>query len=154
MRRNLPGTRIQTPMIIYPAHHLLGGLCVTIKDDRRLILAVILWLIQVPIGLSVAQSVEPPSYRLLRYEERYAYLRNPDHRVDLFDPMKYIPLSADGETYLSFGGQLRLRHSYTHNPTWGDDPQIDTGQFLQRYALHGDAIGVKMPERLFSSCPL
>lgn len=132
-------------MITRVAHHLLSGSCVVTRDDRRmgycrsLILVVILCLIQMRSGPSIVHSAEPPSYKLLRYEERYMYLRDPDQRTDLFDPIKYIPLSVDGEVDLSFGGQLRLRHSYTHNPTWGDDPQINTGQFLQRYVVHGDA---------------
>ncbi|MGH8471060.1 MAG: alginate export family protein, partial [Gammaproteobacteria bacterium] len=80
----------------------------------------------------------PPKYQKLRYEEDYRYLQDPSKRTDSFDPIKYVPLSEDGETYLSLGGLIRERYEYIHNPLWGQDPQDKRGVFLQRYMLHAD----------------
>ena len=32
-----------------------------------------------------------PTYKLLRYDEDYSYLKDPDRRTDFWDPIKYIP---------------------------------------------------------------
>ena len=80
----------------------------------------------------------PPKYQKLRYEEDYGYLQDPRKRVDWFDPIKYVPLSEDGEHYLSLGGLIRERYEYIHNPLWGQDQQDKHGVFLQRYMLHAD----------------
>ena len=80
----------------------------------------------------------PPKYQKLRYEEDYRYLQDPSKRIDWFDPIKYVPLSEDGEYYLSLGGLIRERYEYIHNPLWGQDPQDKRGVFLQRYMLHAD----------------
>ncbi|MGH8615797.1 MAG: alginate export family protein, partial [Gammaproteobacteria bacterium] len=80
----------------------------------------------------------PPKYQKLRYEEDYRYLQDPSKRIDSFDPIKYVPLSEDGEYYLSLGGLIRERYEYIHNPLWGQDPQDKRGVFLQRYMLHAD----------------
>lgn len=50
--------------------------------------------------------------------------------------MKHVPLGP--ASYLTLGGEIRERYEYTHNPTFGEDPQDRSGVFLQRYALHGD----------------
>lgn len=69
-----------------------------------------------------AGAAEPsqasPLYRQLRYDEDYSYLRS-SRGNDLFDPMKFIPLNASGDVYLSFGGEARIRYEYSHNPQWG-----------------------------------
>src|SRR4051794_13559968 len=80
---------------------------------------------------------KPPLYRQLRYDEDYSYLRSV-HGNDLFDPIKFIPLNASGDVYLSFGGEARVRYEYFHNPLWGLAPQDKNGYWLQRYMLHAD----------------
>ncbi len=103
----------------------------------------ILLIIVVAILSTIAQAFAEnppfaaPPYKLLRYDEDYSYLRNPEKRSDFWDPVKYIPLNAAGSWYLSLGGEARERYEYFNNPTWGQDPQ-DNGYFLQRYLLHGD----------------
>ncbi|OOO02432.1 MAG: hypothetical protein USCGTAYLOR_01365 [Chromatiales bacterium USCg_Taylor] len=52
----------------------------------------------------------PPKYQKLRYEEDYRYLQDPSKRIDWFDPIKHVPLSKDGDNYLSFGGLIRERY--------------------------------------------
>ena len=83
-----------------------------------------------------AQEPDVPPYKLLRSDEDYKYLKDPHRRKDLFDPVKFIALDASGESYLSFGGEVRVRYEYFRNPGWGSGP--DDGYLLQRYMVHGD----------------
>ena len=62
----------------------------------------------------------PPPYTLLRFNEDYRYLSDPNNRTDPFDPYKYIPLSpSNPDTYLSLGGALRERYEHFTNPGFG-----------------------------------
>jgi hypothetical protein len=49
---------------------------------------------------------EPGGYSLLRFDETYEYLKNPNCASDFWDPVKYIALNGSG-AYVSFGGELR-----------------------------------------------
>ncbi|HZL71690.1 MAG TPA: alginate export family protein [Planctomycetota bacterium] len=84
-----------------------------------------------------AQEPAPPPYKTMRSEEDYRYLRDPGRRTDFFDPVKYIPLDDEGETFLTLGGDLRLRYEHFRNPGWGSGPDED-GSLLQRYMFHAD----------------
>lgn len=86
----------------------------------------------------LVEAQAPPPYRQLRYDEDYSCLRT-TRGGDLFDSIKYVPLNKDGDAYLSFGGEARVRYEYFHNPQWGLAPQDDNGYWLQRYMLHADA---------------
>lgn len=48
---------------------------------------------------------ERSTYKVLRYDEDYTYLRDPTQRTDFWDPIKYIALGSDPDYYLSFGGE-------------------------------------------------
>ena len=48
-----------------------------------------------------------------RFEEDYAYLRNPANALDPFDPLKFIPLDPGGDIYLTLNGEARFRFDYT-----------------------------------------
>jgi hypothetical protein len=80
----------------------------------------------------------PPPFLQLRYDENYAYLRDPANRADLLDPIKFIPLDSRGDFYLTLGGEVRERYEYYHNSQWGLGPQDDNGYLLQRYMIHAD----------------
>jgi hypothetical protein len=54
------------------------------------------------------------------------------------DRLKYIPLNASGEWYLTIGGEVRLEYERFGSPGWGQEPQDNDGYFLQRYMLHAD----------------
>jgi hypothetical protein len=84
-----------------------------------------------------ADDAGRPAFRILRQDEDWSPLRDPTRRSEPFDVLKYVPLGPAG-FYISFGGEIRERYEYTHNPAWGDDPQDKDGVFLQRYVLHGD----------------
>ena len=80
----------------------------------------------------------PPPYAPLRWPEDYSYLKDPAKRADLFDPIKYIPLNATGDWYLSLGGQARYRYESFNNNNFGAGPQDDDGYHLGRFLGHAD----------------
>ena len=92
------------------------------------------------IGLAQTSgsSPTPPAYKQLRYDEDYGYLRDPVAHSDPFDAIKFVPLGAEGDRYLSLGGEIRQRYEYFHNPVWGQEENDPNGYWLQRYMLHTD----------------
>jgi hypothetical protein len=86
-----------------------------------------------------AQSTcnEPP-YALLRQDENYDYLDDPNCKGDFWDSLKRIPLSSDGHRYVTIGGQLREWYERFDNANWGSGPQDDNGYLLHRLSLFGD----------------
>jgi hypothetical protein len=87
------------------------------------------------------ESKEPPPYSLFRAEENYEYLKdqksNP-YQEDLFDAIKFIPLTKNKAAYLSFGGQFRPRFEYFSNRWWAPDDDIEF--YSQRIALHSNLV--------------
>ena len=92
-----------------------------------------------------------------RYEEDYSYLRDPARSSDFFDPLKFIPLGAEGEVYLTLNGEARFRYDNTDHrnfaiataatpartaggrPTLTPATEVSTNQlYKQRYALGAD----------------
>jgi hypothetical protein len=80
----------------------------------------------------------PPAYTVLRYDEDYSYLNDPAARTDVFDPIKYIPLSERSDLYLTLGGQLRDRYEYFNNNLFGSGPQDRNGYNLLRLMANAD----------------
>ena len=103
------------------------------RSLRRLMVAAVAAVAAFP-ALAVAEGLE---FEKLRYEESYAYLDEASAPRSPVDPIKRIPLPIP-ETYISLGGEIRLRYDYAENPAWGDEPQDDWGAFLQRYLVHAD----------------
>jgi alginate export protein len=81
-----------------------------------------------------------PPYTLLRFNEDYHYLANPQNRTDLLDPLKYIPLNPDDSySYLSLGGEVRERYEHYTNFGFGTFGQPDHDDYLlQRITLDAD----------------
>jgi hypothetical protein len=88
-------------------------------------------------GLLRAQSAAL-SYKQLRYEEDYSYLRDPAQSRDSLDAVKFIPLDDSGDEWLTLGGEVRGRYEYFHDSLWGQGPQDPDGYFLLRTMLHAD----------------
>jgi alginate export protein len=83
------------------------------------------------------QTVAPlRGYDLLRENEDWSFLRDPAARQDFWDPIKYIPLGANG-WYLTIGGEIREALEQVGNDNWGKQPYMNTF-FLERYMLHAD----------------
>ncbi|OOQ58401.1 alginate export family protein [Mucilaginibacter pedocola] len=87
------------------------------------------------IGLLLSFNVvRAQNFKLLRYDEDYSNLK--DSSKTLYNLLKYLPLSADGSTYISFGGEVRQEFDRAHNEDWGArNPGTDHFS-LQRYNLH------------------
>ena len=95
-----------------------------------------------------AQTVQPaarsgsdderPAYALQRDQEDWSFLRDPSRRRDVWDPIKFIPLSAHGESFLSLGGEWREQFERFDNDQWGSVPDDTSGYLLQRYMFHAD----------------
>lgn len=80
-----------------------------------------------------------PAYNpVSRWKEDWSGLRGLDRSQtgDLFDPIKFIPLNADGSIWLSLGGGVRGRLETFAN--FGFAPQNDATYFLYHLLLHGD----------------
>lgn len=81
--------------------------------------------------------VTPPRMTKLRYDESYAYLRNPiNHQGRWWEPYKYLPLGTSESAYVTLGLEARFRHEDYRNPNWGETPQ-DNYQWY-RFMPYGD----------------
>lgn len=76
------------------------------------------------------------TFKLMRYDENYEYLK--DSSRNLYENVKYIPLSAGKSIYATLGGEARGEYVNFDNEDWG---RLNTGHnnfLLQRYDLHLD----------------
>lgn len=96
------------------------------------------------IGASVAfaqenpVSLSHPSYPLPRYDEDWSFLKDHSMHSDIFDAIKFIPLSDDGKIFLSLGGEIRETYERFQNTNFGLSPNDPDGYLLQRYLFHAD----------------
>jgi len=94
---------------------------------------IILLSLLIPL-LNAATAQESSTFKPLRYDEDY----KADSNSDWYSKAKHSPLSANGNAYISFGGEMRLQYFYAHNDGWGDEPKDKDGYVLSRYLLHTD----------------
>lgn len=78
-----------------------------------------------------------PAFKPLRYDEDYAWLKD-DTLADWYKRTKFFPVSANRQTYISYGGEARAQYFYTKNEQWGDAPEDKDGYVLSRYLVHAD----------------
>lgn len=83
------------------------------------------------------QAQSPPPFKQLRYEEDYTLLQQDSSR-DWYKAIKYTPLSTNGQTYLSLGGDIRYQYQWFKNENWGETPKDNDGFILTRYLAHAD----------------
>jgi hypothetical protein len=76
-------------------------------------------------------------YKLLRYEEDYAFLRDAAATADRWDRFKYVPFGAPGTRWISWGGELRERAEHYSSPNLGSEQRPD-GYLLHRALAHAD----------------
>jgi hypothetical protein len=123
---------------------------------RRLRLAVVVCLALVPgpvicgVSLALAQAGAPssePTRPALqigsagRFNEDWSVLRGVDLEKtdDFWDRLKFIPLSSDGNVWLTIGGQARERVEYFRQYLFGNsEPKHSDGYLLSRYRLSAD----------------
>jgi len=81
------------------------------------------------------RPVHPEINWFYRWQEDWSVLADPSLRTDPFDPIKYIPIGSDPNSYLSLGLTVRERFesaSFRLTPVQPDDYLIDRTQ------LHAD----------------
>ena len=82
---------------------------------------------------------QPAPDKLLRYDEDYSFLADPERRTEWLDGLKYISLSDSGPNcYLSIGGEIRERYEFFANPAFGLRHDGHDDYVLQRLLLHSD----------------
>ena len=100
------------------------------------------------IGISESATPDRPKWKFLRFQEDWSVMRNipESERTDPFDAIKYIPLTEDGNFWVSFGGRARTRLENWSNFAFAE-PNDDTF-LLTRLFLHSD-IHLGKPIRIF-----
>lgn len=84
-------------------------------------------------------NVERPVVLFNRWQEDWSALANPCVSSQPLDALKYIPLGADPDSYLSLGVNLRERVETNDAPLFGiGSVQSDT-YLIQRAQVHADA---------------
>ncbi|EZP54581.1 MULTISPECIES: alginate export family protein [unclassified Sphingomonas] len=59
-------------------------------------------------------------FNLSRWAEDWSSYRDPAKRHDILDRLKFLPIDADGDVYLTLSGEARLRVNHTTNPNLRD----------------------------------
>jgi hypothetical protein len=78
------------------------------------------------------------SFKLLREDEDWSFLRDARLRRDPWDKIKYIPLRKNSDDwYLTIGGEAREVWEQIGNDNWGQQPFMN-GYLNQRYRLSLD----------------
>ena len=92
-------------------------------------------------GQSVTTTESPAPariYHLLREDDDWSFLADPDKRQDFWDPVKFIRLrSGRNDWFLSVGGEAREVWEQIGNDNWGQQPFMN-GYFNERYMLYFD----------------
>jgi hypothetical protein len=94
-----------------------------------------------PQGSTSPQDGTPPRvmppFKTLRYDEDYHSLSK-DTNINWYTKAKYSRLSKRGDTYISFGGDIRYQYFFFNNEDWGESPVDKDGYVLTRYLAHAD----------------
>jgi hypothetical protein len=109
------------------------------KHERFLAILAVLFGISAPTVIAQANTPPEPdrSYKLLREDEDWTFLRDKSLRQDFWDPIKYIQLGSNPDRYMTIGGQTRQFWEAVGNDNWGQSPFWN--QYLdQRYMLSFD----------------
>jgi len=85
-----------------------------------------------------APVVPDRSYKLLREDEDWSFLRDPALRQDFWDPLKYIPLcEGRDDWFMTIGGEAREIWEQIGNDNWGQQP-FWNAYLNERYMLYFD----------------
>jgi hypothetical protein len=102
----------------------------TMKNQRYFLPALLLLL----SGMG-GQKLSAQSIKLMRYDEDYSNLK--DSARGFYNRLKFVPLSANGKTYFTFGGELRYEYAGKQNEDWIKGEGYNHS-YLQRYVLYAD----------------
>jgi hypothetical protein len=104
-------------------------------------LVLIVAIVAAPVAALAQETGAPPTdphqYPLPTYEEDWRALQRVEG-TDVWDPVKFVPLSAGGATFLSLGGEARVTYERFGHENFGLTPPDPDGYLLQRYLLHID----------------
>ncbi|HEV7327701.1 MAG TPA: alginate export family protein [Bosea sp. (in: a-proteobacteria)] len=108
------------------------------RSIRGLTVAIVLVAAQLEARAQVGTDIgRAPTLTIERYPESWSYLADPAQRTGRWtEPFKYIPLSADGSTYLTTGLEVRSRYEGYANVRWGAAP--DDGYVWHRLMPYAD----------------
>lgn len=93
-------------------------------------------LLTVIICLFFFGNTSAQSFKLLRYDENYEFLK--DSSRSFYENVKFLPLNDKKDIYVSFGGEARYEYVDFNNEDWG---RLNIGHnnfLLQRYDVHAD----------------
>lgn len=76
----------------------------------------------------------------MRYEEDYSFLKG-DSNQSTYRKIKFLPMSGNGNSYLSIGGEIRYQYFNIKNEDWGDSPSDKDGFLFSRFLAHADLHG-------------
>src|SRR5258706_11860383 len=107
----------------------------------------IFWALVLFVGVTAARAqsdeeaelkVPDRSYKLLREDEDWSFLRDPRLRRDPGDKIKYIPLRKNSDDwYMTIGGEAREVWEQIGNDNWGQKPHMNA-YLNERYMLSLD----------------
>jgi hypothetical protein len=115
---------------------------------RLVAILAVLVLMGVPVAHAQLANAEPPettpsvapdrTYKLLKEDEDWTFLRDKSLRQDFWDPIKYIPLRKNSDDwYMTMGGEAREVWEQIGNDNWGQSP-FWNGYLNQRYMPYVD----------------
>ena len=86
-------------------------------------------------------TTPPPAFRLVRFDESYAYLGAETSPQNFWEHLKYIRINglSDNATYCSLGGEVRFQYIEKWDDQFGRVPGAQ-GSLQQRYLLHADLV--------------
>src|SRR5258705_12446035 len=111
---------------------------------RTLMILMVVSLATSPLsrGQSVPTAESPAParvYHLLREDDDWSFLADPDERQEFWDSIKYIRLRrVRNDWFLSIGGEAREVWEQIGNDNWGQQPFMNA-YFDERYMLYFDA---------------
>lgn len=82
-------------------------------------------------------------FKIMRYDEDYSTWK--DSTINIYNRIKYMPVSKNGSMYFSFGGEIREEFAYASNEDWGETDYGKDFFLLQRFDIHFD---LKLPKRV------
>ena len=93
-----------------------------------------------PSSVQVEPEFHRPGFKTLRFEEDWSDLQyhQGEDSDDFFDPLKYVPISADGSIWIGFGGQWRGRVEAWHRFGFNGPGDRDDIFLLNRFRYHAD----------------
>lgn len=104
------------------------------------IVGLCIWFVSVStLPAQEGTSQQAPRMGPLRYTEDWSFLAdNPGSVGWPWEPIKYISLAEGRETFLTLGGESRIRHESYRNVNWGEEPSDPDGYWWYRALPYAD----------------